>query len=638
MRISHRIPSRIFIIVVASLVVIFTSLGRVFSRQELFFYDLHFQLRPTAAVDKDIVLIEISDETLQSLGFWPLPRDFHATLVDVLKSLGARQIVFDLLLSEPTAFDATLAEAARRAGCVYLPEAYYMESAVSSDGWSWPSSQVLGGITDVLKGSIFGYGHINVQVDPDGKVRRIPLYIRSGEERVPSLGLKAACDVLGIDSRRVSAGPGGRITIDGQLTLPVSQGVLLVDYPGTWKETFRHVSYIEILRAFKAKAEGRSPGLDLSVIRNKTCFIGLTATGTSDFRANPIENVYPMVGLQASVFNSVLERRFLREVAPWGNALLAWFVFLLSLAIGVRVTPRYAFFLGAAVIALYFLLAHGLFVGSGVWIDFFWPAAVVAATYVGCLFYRFLREVHERQLLEKELSIARTIQDNFLPRNIAPLGNVSVTAFMQPAKFVAGDLYDVIVLGDNRLGVLIGDVAGKGVPAALIMAQTVSCFRILSRRHASAAETLSAMNKELAPILQGRFVTAIYLVIDTQNRTFVSACAGHSPMMVYRSGVRDVAAFVTDGGPPIGIVEDVVYRDTPGALSPGDKILLFTDGITEARSGAEEYGTQRLADFFKENGTKTGRQIVDGLTAAVVKFQGSLPQHDDLTSVLVEIH
>lgn len=635
MKIGPGITSRYAVALVAGLIVILVSWAGLFSHQELFFYDLHLRHRPPVPVRDDILIIEISDDTLKNLGFWPLPRDFHASLVDVLRTLGARRVIFDLILSEPSAYDAALAVAIQRAQSVYLPEAFYLEDRPSVDGWSYAAGPVLGGIAPALAKGLAGRGHINVLVDVDGKVRRAPLYVRSGEQLIPQLGFKVACDALGVDSDHVVVGR-RQLTVDGRLTVPVSGGALWVNYPGRWQETFHHVSYLDVLRAFKAMAEGLTPDFDPATIKDKICLVGLTATGTSDLRANPIEKVYPMVGLQASVLNSVLERRFLVQAAPWVNALLALSVFLLALAAGIRIFPRYAFFASIGIGSVYFVLARLLFVRYGFWIDFFWPLMVVVATYVGCLFYRFLREVHERQLLEKELSIARTIQDNFLPRQIAPLGGVHVTAYMQPAKFVAGDLYDVIALDDRRLGVLIGDVAGKGVPAALIMAQTVSCFRILARGYQSAAQVLVAMNKELTPILQGRFVTAIYLVIDTQNRTFDAACAGHSPMILYRSDERQAREFVMEGGPPLGIVEDVVYRDTPGALKPRDKILLFTDGITEARRGAQEYGVERLLGFFRENAEKTGREIVDALTASVVKFQGSLPQHDDLTSVVID--
>lgn len=634
-KIPRHIPLRFCLTVLAGVIVFFVSFSRVFYSQELFFYDAHLQIRPQIPVRDDILIIEISDDTLKGLGRWPLPRDFHASLIDVLRSLGARQIIFDLLFTEPTEFDAVLAQAMHKAKNVYLPEAFYLDERPAAGPEPWRSPAVLSGISPALEQEIAGYGQINVLVDPDGKIRRVPLFVRYKDRRILSLGLQAACDLLGLDIKRVVFHP-RTVVVDDKLVLPVSRGVFLANYPGRWRDTFRHISYLELLRSFKAYAEGGRHPLDLSTIRGKICFIGLTATGTSDFRANPIESVYPMVGLQASIYNSVLSGNFLKVVEPWVNGALALAVFALVLAIGLGLAPRYAFFLNVLLAVFYFFLTHLLFVKLGVWVDFFWPLIVVAGTYGGCLFFRFLREAEQRKLLEKELDIARTIQENFLPRDISPLGGVFVSAFMQPAKFVAGDLYDVITLDDGRLGVLIGDVAGKGVPAALIMAQTVSFFRIFARAYATPADVFRAMNKELTPFLKGRFVTGIYIVIDTSARTLEVVCAGHSPLLSYKADLGSLTEFAAESGPPLGIVGDYVYKNTACAAESGDKIFLYTDGITEARRGREEFGLDRLTRFLKENIGLTGRELLDALTRSVVKFQGTLPQHDDFTSVLIE--
>jgi adenylate cyclase len=624
---GRRWDSGRIVVLGACLVIAACGFFRVFSAQELFFYDLRFFLRGSVPVTDKIAIIQISDDTLMNLGQWPLPRDFHASLTDVLKSLGARAIVFDLLLSEPSEQDKVLAQSFHRAGSVYLPLAFYVQGGRSRG--------VLGGIAPSLESSLAGKGHINVAVDPDGKNRRIPLFILHEGSWVPNLALKVACDVLGRDlSRPVFRD--NAVIVDRRLALPVSRGAFLVNYPGYWKNTFAHFSYYEVLRAFKMKAEGASPAIDLTIFKDKVCFVGLTATGTSDFRANPLENVYPMVGLQASVFNSIVQKDFLREAEPFENVVLALALFLVSLAVSLTVAPLFAFFLNVILAAVVFFAGQAVFSGLGVWIDFFLPALVIALTYGGSLFHRFLKEARERQLLEKELEIARAIQDNFLPRDIPSVGGVRVAALMQPAKFVAGDLYDVVALDKGRRGVLIGDVSGKGVSASLIMAQTVSFFRIFARQHATPADVLTALNKELVPLLQGRFVTAIYLVVDTQDRVFSAACAGHFPLMIYRSSDAVVTELDLDGGPPLGIVEGYVYKNTLGVAGAGDRMLLYTDGITEARKGNEEYGVERLKIFLKENAARPAEEIVRSLAAALGKFQKASLQHDDITSVVID--
>jgi len=276
-----------------------------FGHQENFFYDLRFRLRPPEPVSSDIVIIEISDDTLANLGHWPLPRDFHASLIDVLRTLGARAIVFDLLLSEPAPQDTVLAQAMRDSGNVYLPKAFYLGEEAPQPGAFPESRVVLGGIVGVLQKALKGFGHINVVVDADGKVRRVPLFILTADTRVPNLGLKVAADALGATSLDVLPSGdsiifGGRSPSGAFVRVPLEKGgVVLVNYPGPWHKTFRHVSYFDLLRSFMVAAEGGAPKLDLSQFRDKICFVGLTATGTSDLRANPLENVYPMVGLQS---------------------------------------------------------------------------------------------------------------------------------------------------------------------------------------------------------------------------------------------------------------------------------------------------------------------------------------------------
>jgi len=621
----------------AVLLIVAASLFSWFRPQENFFYDLRFRLRPPGPVASDIVIIEISDDTLGNLGHWPLPRDFHASLIDVLRALGARAVVFDLLLSEPSAHDAVLAQAMAESGNVYLPKAFYLEEERVRQAVFPESRMVLGGIVRVLGGAARDFGHINVVVDPDGKIRRVPLFVLTAGGPVPNLGFRVAADSLGVPLLDVSPTAGAIVFAD-RLRVPLGRdGCVLINYPGPWHKTFRRVSYFDLLRSFMVAAEGGAPKLDLSVFKDKICFIGLTATGTSDLRATPLENVYPMVGLQASVTNSVLTGRFLSAAAPWVNAAVALTVFLLCLLICRAFLPLAALGLNLFLAAAVFWAGQVLFDRGRLYLDVFLPLLLIVVTYGVCLFERFLAESRRRQLMEKELEIARKIQAHFLPRGTVACAGLDVQALMKPAKYVAGDLYDIVRLGEERLGVFVGDVSGKGVPAALIMAQTVSLFRVFARTFEAPHDVFKALNRELADILDGRFVTGIYLVIDASSRSVRAACAGHPPMLVVRPG-GEVEERVVAAGPPLGVVKDYAYEEAAQSLGQGDRLFLYTDGITEARnSRGQEYGLARLQTALTQLADRPPDAALKELAVLVERFQGKGVQFDDITAVVVDL-
>jgi len=618
------------------LLIIFASCFSWFAYQESFFYDLRFRFRPPEPVSSAIVIIEISDDTLTNLGHWPLPRDFHASLIDVLRSLGARAVVFDLLLSEPSPHDAVLAQSMRESGNVYLPKAFYLDEKEGHPGVFPESRVVLGGVVRVLEDVIKGFGHINVVVDGDGKIRRVPLFIRNVDTRVPNLGLRVALDSLGVPFS--DAVPrGGHIDFGGRVRVPLGRdGAMLVNYPGLWHKTFQRVSYFDILRSYMVASEGGAPKLDLSFFKGKICFVGLTATGTSDLRANPLENVYPMVGLQASVANSVLTGRFVRTVPPWANVVVVLIVLLLSLLICRGFLPMPALGLNLLLAAAIFWGGQVFFNLGRLYIDVFLSFVVIIMAYGACLFERFLTESRRRQLMEKELEIAHSIQAHFLPRGIVSCAGLDVHTLMQPAKYVAGDLYDVVRLAETRLGIFVGDVSGKGVPAALIMAQTVSLFRVFARTFEAPHDVFKALNQELAEILDGRFVTGIYLVVDAASRSVRVACAGHQPMLVGRVD-RRAEERVTKGGPPLGVVKNYAYEEAVQALEAGDRVFLYTDGITEAMRGVEQFGLERLQAVLEEFKGKPADVLLKELSLRVERFQGKGSQFDDITAVVVDI-
>jgi len=636
MKINIKKYSKVIFILLAVIVISCFSYFKTFSNYELIFYDFLFKARPPLAPHQDLVIIEISDDTLKNLGQWPLPRDYHAGLVDVLNEFGAKMIIFDVFFSEPSIFDELFSESMKKAGNVYIPQVLDIDSSPKRKYGPVQAKGLVAGNDLFKESSNFG-GHINTFVDADGKVRRIPLFIQHDSKLMPQLALNTACEYLGLDIEKVSFKK-REIIIDDKLHLPTSfSNSFLVNFPDVWISSFLHLSYFDILKSYTDLKTQKAPNLDLNILKDKVCIIGLTAAGTPDTRAIPLENSYPLVGLQASVFSSIVGLQFIKDLAPTLGVIISLLAFFLALFVCLRLGPVRTLLVILAGCLAYLLLAAALFIIKGIWIDIFLIFFIVLTVYIGSTIYKFLFEIKKRQLLEKELEIAREIQKSFLPKDINEFGFVKIAASMQPAKFVAGDLYDIIPLDEKRLGVFIGDVAGKGASASLIMAQTVSLFRVFARTSDDPAATLNQLNKELCRILEGRFVTALYLIVDIETRQIKASCAGHNPIVVYSAKDDGISEVMPVSGPPLGIMDSIEYESFIKTVNAKDKFLLYTDGVSEARNKkAQEFGIEKVKDLLLKDKASSVNEIVDDLKKQISRFCSGAPQHDDITLILLE--
>ncbi len=199
---------------------------------------------------------------------------------------------------------------------------------------------------------------------------------------------------------------------------------------------------------------------------------------------------------------------------------------------------------------------------------------------------------------------------------------------------MGGDLYDFAETSGDRVVVLIGDVSGKGVPAALVMAKVISDFRAAASRAASPATILGDLNAGLAAqSRRGMFVTAACLDLDVQGGRVAYADAGHLPPLWHRKEARVVEAREGEGGPPLGIVLGAQYPEQHLLLNPGDTLLLYTDGVVEARgAGSAPFGLDRVIEVMRNRLPATGDLVGDLLEAVRAHADGT-PLHDDLTMV-----
>ena len=243
-----------------------------------------------------------------------------------------------------------------------------------------------------------------------------------------------------------------------------------------------------------------------------------------------------------------------------------------------------------------------------------------------------VREAHAR-----DLRIAREIQMGILPTDLSTRTQgtgLDVAAVVEPARQVGGDLYEVLRTADDRLVVALGDVSGKGIPAALFMAVTVTLLRTMARQHDDPAEILSALNDELAEQNpRGMFVTLQCAVFDLGRGRVTVAGAGHDPAVVLSSGHAPRRQFPS-AGRVAGLMGGNEITSESLDLSPGDTLLFFSDGVTEAFDEAEElFGEERLLSHLADQPGATASETVGSLLSAVRAHAGHAKQSDDISIV-----
>lgn len=241
--------------------------------------------------------------------------------------------------------------------------------------------------------------------------------------------------------------------------------------------------------------------------------------------------------------------------------------------------------------------------------------------------------------LERDLAIAADIQRSFLPAaSDAEDPAFELHAAMIPARAIGGDFYDHFRLNNGRLGVVIGDVSGKGVSAALLMAVTRTLLRACALRGVAPGPCLEEVNRLLLRDTSAdRFVTLFYAILDSAEGTLHYANAGHNPPLLLRKGgaVEELAR----GGLIAGAVPDAAYETMQDRLQPGDQLFLYTDGISEAMNPRrEQFSSDRLQRLLRECDGTPPAALIDRVLDAVRTFTAGAAQSDDCTALAVRFH
>jgi phosphoserine phosphatase RsbU/P len=248
----------------------------------------------------------------------------------------------------------------------------------------------------------------------------------------------------------------------------------------------------------------------------------------------------------------------------------------------------------------------------------------------------FFANERRLQSIEDELAIARDIQNSIIPRECPEVSRLRIAAAYHPMTYVAGDFYDFIRVDQNRVGFLVADVTGHGVPAALIASMIKVAMRsVVSCAH-DPGEVLRGLNRILSGQLRNQFVTAAYLWIDTEARNALYSAAGHPPLLLWRE--RKMQR-IESNGLLFGVMPETDYPVCSMQIYPGDRIMLYTDGLIEPENSAgDSFGDRKLEQFVGENQSCSPSELLNRLYSELRLWQPAPDaQTDDITMVAVDI-
>ena len=630
------------------------------------------RISPSAIAAQNVRVVLIDGESLTAFGPWPWSRYYLGRLTEEINRQGPKVIAFDILFpeadrAEPESFAKLYPELSASAsdevaalpsmdqlfGLVIGQSPVVIARAGASQGIRdarmlvvdaniegrppasidrWPAA-----ITAIpeLEDTALGHGLVNGQPDSDGVIRAVPMIMDVAGQVMPGFALEIARLTLDAQSIRVSSRgvelPGRRIPIDGRGRMQFRFG----KFPDA-----NMVSAADVL----------TRKLPDDYFKDKSILIGLAAEGTSDIVATPLAAENFGVVVQAEAVDAILTKNWLTRT-PSANAIewsLAAAMALLALAAAWWGRwPRLA--LGTAFVAL--PIASWLaFDRLALLFDASRPLEIGGAALAGVVVGMFADSRRERERLrqalvmeqvataktEGELQAARKIQMSMVPPRSALASidsRIDADALLEPARSVGGDLYDLFKLDRERLGFLIGDVTGKGVPAALFMAMSKALTSfVLNKEGADLGAAVASVNQEL---LRGGAealsVTMIIGIIDLRDGAVLLVCAGHEDPVTVATDGR-IESHRLEGGPPLGLVE-YSYPVETLHLSPGDALVLVTDGITEAQNvDGKLYGREQVLVQISER-SANATELCEGMRDAVRSFEGGIEPTDDLTVV-----
>lgn len=653
-------------------------------------FDLFQNLSPAPPVSRQVHVVVIDADSLHAIGGWPWSRYYLARLVEEIDRRGASAIGLDLLLPEPDrlepsrfadlygelspaaaaevralpSMDAVFARVIGRSPVVLARAGVRRRSFDALDEQAAPlppEAHFTGAIPaalhrysqaavnlPLLDGAALGHGLVNGDPDADGVVRRVPLAARVAGEPTPGFALELVRVAKGAE-RITLTSSGGRltaVTVAGRRVPASGRGDLALRF-GDWRK-IQTTSAANLLRK----------GLRDDLFKGQIVIVGLTSAGSADVINTPRTRETYGVFVQAQAVDAILRGEGLRRPAwatplEWtAGVLLALMAWLAVSRLPIAATAAAA--VGGAAAALG---ASWLGFQADLLLDPFpvlTPAAATSAATVTALFVEGRRlQARLRAALEDErvkaarvageLAAAADIQSGMLLRreDLAGLSSeVDLDAVLQPARNVGGDLYDAYWLDAHRLCFLVGDVTGKGVPAALFMALSKSLARsLLTRADLDLAGALAAIDTELShDNREDMALTLLVGVLRLPAGEIDLCCAGHENPLVARAD-GTVRELPLKGGPPLCVAPGFTYEVERVRLEPGETLLLFSDGLTEAQRADGQLLTRAELLSLVGGAARGGSAaaMVDAVVSGVRAFEAGAEPSDDLTLLAVRL-
>jgi adenylate cyclase len=654
-------------------------------------FDAYQRLAPRKPTSAHTVIVAIDQKSLEELGQWPWPRTVMADLVLALGKFGPAAIGVDVLMPEPDRMspasvadlvarldpqlsrrlaklpsnDSVLANAfARQPVALGVAGASELESGIQAAGRTapfrvygedpTPRLRTFAGTLrslDQLDAAASGHGLISV--DPgEGVIRSVPMFASVDGVLTPALSLETL--------RLASGNTGFSVTADrrGVRDIRIGDLILPTDDDGSiWvhfspHDPARFMSAVDVIR-------GR---VDPKWIEGKIVLIGATGMGLLDYKSTPLGEQIPGVEIHAQILEGIFEDSLLRrpDFLRWfERALVAACGVLLIIAIPL-VKPRLSAVIYAGIMMALSALGFALYYWKQLLLSIVLPAAATNVLFGVMLTGTLIEADRQRRALRNaldaereaaaraagELEAARRIQMGMLPPPSAAFyadRRFSLQALIEPAKSVGGDLYDFFKLGNDHLFFMVGDVAGKGLPASIFMAVSKALYKsaaLRSRpeRGTAIGEVMRAANDEISrDNPEMLFVTVFAGILDLKSGELDWCNAGHDSPFCLRPGQKIPARLEGDAGPPLCVIEGYAYHPERYRLVPGEALCLFTDGVTEAMNANNElYGRQRLYSVLESCTEATNAlQLVNAIRDDVRAFVLATERSDDLTMLVL---
>lgn len=653
-------------------------------------FDTYQQLSPREYDPATPVrIVDIDDASLAARGQWPWPRNDLANLVSRLEAMGAVAIVFDMVFPEPDRLspeqiakrfpeDATLLEAKKvlsaaptndNAFADAIARAHVVLSFAGVQGAAparlpplvaeleykgddprlfVPAFKSAVVNLPLLSAKAAGSGFNNWIPEQDQVIRKLPLLIRVGDALYPSIAAEGLRVAQGVSNYLVvTSGSDGEQafgTRTGIAKILIGDATVPTDGSGQMWIRFTHSDPRRYISAQTVLDSTVSP----EAVKGRIVLIGTSAAGLLDVRATPLDPSMPGVEAHAQAIEQMLSGDFLsRPDFATGSEIIFTLLAGLLLALAVYYTgAANGAVIGGIAVAMVLGVSLLAFGRAGWLLDPSYPTLTLSAVYLAGSSY--LRLVTERdrnrnrmklQRIAREMEAASQIQRSFLPSSEleGPLDDkFNLFATMKPAKDIGGDFYDYFMIADNKLGFAIGDVSGKGVPAALFMSVSRTVLRTVAFEAGEPGDVLARVNVILArDNSEGMFVTLFYAILDLDTGILQISSAGHDDLFLLTG--TDGLEPLQHTGPAVGLFEEAQYQTLTRQLKSGDAVFVLTDGVTEAFNiDGRVFTVDRLERLLRRCKRSDARTIVETVTREVTAFSEGTEQSDDITCLAVQ--